>query len=468
MTVPQTPALVSTQLLLNVLHPTQTPRTWESERIRLNVAWDDLTVRAIVLGLAPQVHQRLTDWQLKPPPRAAAKLSVTYQASAKRSADIYRQLAEALAAFNQNGLTPIALKGIHLAARVYTDPALRPMNDIDLLFPIEQLPQAESILETLGYGGKHKSADLGAGVTKHTATFRRETPAEPGQAVTARPTPPGATPNPYLSPEADRMIEPHGSLEESWFGLKVDITPGVRERALIVELAGQPCRVLSTEDLLLHLCVHFCFHLIMGAPSMVQLADLLAVTIGQTHRSAPTNGQTQRSDGQTHRSAPTNGQTQRSDGQTHRSAPNEQTQRSDGQTHRSAPTHPHSQTLDWPTFVVRAQATHSAPYALAALTLAQKLLGAPIPAETLEQLSQATPSALGQRITNLSLADVVKRTQQKPITTLRERLRRGFADRVETASWAADWRGRWQVWQTAFNIFATDTGQMLLGKEPKS
>lgn len=420
MTAPQTPALLSTQLLLNVLHPTQTPRTWESERIRLNAAWDDLTVRAIVLGLAPQVHQRLTDWQLQPPPRAAAKLSVTYQASAKRSADIYRQLAEALAAFNQNGLTPIALKGVHLAAQVYIDPALRPMNDIDLLFPIEQLPQAESILETLGYGGKHKSADLGAGVTKHTATFRRE-------AVTARSTPPGATPNPYLSPEADRMIEPHGSLEESWFGLKVDITPGVRERALVVELAGQPCRVLATEDLLLHLCVHFCFHLIMGAPSMVQLADLLAVTIGQTHRSAP----------------------------------NEQTQ-------RSTPTHPHSQTLDWPTFIVRAQATHSAPYALAALTLAQKLLGAPIPAETLEQLSQATPSALGQRITHLSLADVVKRTQQKPIATLRERLRRGFADRAETASWAADWRGRWQVWQTAFNIFATDTGQMLLGKEPKT
>jgi hypothetical protein len=406
MTAPRPTALASTQLLLNLLNPTQTPDPWESERLRLNADWDDLAVRAIVLGLAPQVYQRFIAWGVKPPPRTAAKLAVTYQASAKRAADIYRQLAEALIAFNQHALAPVALKGVHLAAFVYADPALRPMNDIDLLFPTGQLPQAESILESLGYVGKYKSAELGAGVTKHTATFQRETPAGSGQAASA------ATPNPYLSTEADRMIEPHGSLEESWFGLKVDITPGVREQAITVELAGQPCHVLSTEDLVLHLCVHFCFHLIMGAPSMVQLADLLAVTSEPTQRSAPA--------------------------------------------------------INWTAFVARAQFTRSSPYVLAALTLAHKLLGAPIPPDVLTQLSQATPSPLRQRISNLSLADVLKRTQQKPITTLPERIRRGLADRAETARWAADWRGRWQVWRSAFNIFATDTGQMLLGKNPKT
>jgi hypothetical protein len=139
------------------------------------------------------------------------------------------------------------------------------MNDIDLLFIPDELPAAEAMLERLGYAGKRKSAELGAGVTKHVSSFRRSN----DQA---------ATPNPYLSTETDRTVEPHTSLEESWFGLKVDITPGVRDRAVTANLGGQPCRVLANEDLLLHVCVHFCFHLIMGAPSMVQLTDLLAVT----------------------------------------------------------------------------------------------------------------------------------------------------------------------------------------------
>jgi hypothetical protein len=382
-------ALQSTRLILDVLRPDQTPTHWESDRIRVSADWDDLAVRSIVLGLAPQLHRRFTAWQLEVPARAAAKWLAMYQATAKRNAGIYQQLAKVLIACHQHNLQPIALKGIHLAAAIYADPALRPMNDIDLLFKPDQLSAAEELLESLGYGGKHKSADLGAGVTKHTSTFKRDT----DQA---------ATPNPYLSTQAGCMIEPHVSLEESWFGLKVDVTSGMRERALEVDLNGQACRVLSCEDLLLHLCVHFCFHLIMGAPSMVQLSDLLIVTqIDQ---------------------------------------------------------------LRWPQFVDRALATRSTPYALAALTLAQKLCGAPVSEETIDQLARRTPDRLRRRIQQLDLIDVLRRTQQKPLTSIAQRIRRGFRDRAETARWAQDWRARWRVWQTMFNVFKTDTGRMILGK----
>lgn len=382
-------ALQSTQLLLDLLRPDQTPTRWESDRHRLNAGWDDLIVRSIVLGLAPQCYRRLNDWQLQVPPRALAKLSVTYQATAKRNTAIYRQLAEVLGVCAQHGLRPIALKGIHLAAKVYPDPAVRPMNDIDLLFTPAELPAAEQLLESLSYGGKYKSADLGAGVTKHTSTFRRET----DQA---------ATPNPYLSPETGCMIEPHVSLEESWFGLKVDITPGVRERTLEVDLGGQPCRVLASEDLLLHLCVHFCFHLIMGSPSMVQLSDLLIVT--QTSQ------------------------------------------------------------VDWPKFIERSINTRSASFTLAALMLARKLLGAPVSDAVIDQLAQHAPDQLRRRIEQLGLIDVLRRTQQKPLTSIAQRIRRGFQDRAETARWAQDWYGRWRVWQTMINVFKTDTGRMILRK----
>jgi len=380
--------------------------------------WDDLTVRAIVFGLAPQLHRRLTDWAaasggaVSIPPRPAAKLAVTYQANAKRNEAIYAQLSEVLAACASLGLRPIALKGVHLAAAVYADPALRPMNDIDLLFTPDELPKAEHLLESLGYGGKHKPAELGAGVTKHTSTFQRASANPSGLQDRKGLSKP--TPNPYLSSDSDRMIEPHVSLEESWFGLKADITPGVRERAIETTLGGQPCRVLAQEDLLLHLCVHFCFHLIMGAPSMVQLTDLLTVTHSN---------------------------------------------------HSTAVAQP---PFHWPTFVKRAITCHAAPYALAALTLANKLLSAPVPDSVFTALASATPAPLAHRISALDLPDILKRTQQKPLTSITQRIRRGLADRAETASWAVDWKSRWQVWQTAFDVTRTDTGRMLLGRKLKS
>ncbi|HZY41716.1 MAG TPA: nucleotidyltransferase family protein, partial [Anaerolineae bacterium] len=127
-------ALQSTQLILDVLRPNQTPTRWESDRIRANADWDDLAVRSIVLGLAPQLYRRFSAWGNEIPARAAAKFTATYQATANRNTGIYQQLDEILRACDQCSLEPIALKGIHLAAKLYPDRALRPMNDIDLLF----------------------------------------------------------------------------------------------------------------------------------------------------------------------------------------------------------------------------------------------------------------------------------------------------------------------------------------------
>lgn len=376
----------NTQHILDALCPAQQPSQWLNGFAPEN--WDDLVVRAIVLGLAPQLYHRLSQWEVKIPARPFAKLQLTYQAQQKRNEAILAQLAEILMACAAKGITPLALKGVHLAAHWYAQPALRPMNDIDLLFQPAEMDTVAQIFAALGYEGHHKSADLGPGVTKHTSTYRRPTDAA------------GQTPNPYLSAAAGRIVEPHTSLEESWFGLKVDITPGVRERAITLPFGNCPGRALSNEDLLLHLCLHFCFHLIQGAPTMVQLSDLGLV--GGSGR------------------------------------------------------------IDWQTFTGRAIANQAAPYALAGLSLAQKLLQAPIPAEPCQTLRQATPRSLAKRIANLSLDDVLRRSQQKPLTTIPQRIQRGLQDRAETARWAPNWRGRWQVWRTALKIGQTDTGRMLL------
>ncbi len=405
-------ATTTTQYLLDVLRPQQKPDQWQQQAQQLN--WDDFAVRAIAFGLAPQVYARLKMWHTKIPPKTMAKLAVTHKMQTQRSAAIYAQLAQVLAACTTANLQPVALKGVHLAACYYPEPAQRPMNDIDLLFTPDELPQAEAMLLALGYGGKHKSAETGARVTKHTSTFRREE-AETGN----------ATPNPYLSAGLDRTIEPHSSLQESWFGLKVDITPGIRERVDTAVLTpnAPACHVLNPTDLLHHICLHFSFHLIQGAPSFVQLTDLLVITQHQH-----LDSEERASEAAWFASEDANSSTGK---------------------------------VDWNIFLQRVAEAKSAGYVLAALTLAQKLVGAPLPDHILPKLAEQTPHSLRQRIEQMDLAYVLRRTQQKPLLTLGDRLRRGVKDRIEIARWAPTWGEKWRVWQTAVQFTRTDTAQML-------
>lgn len=349
---------------------------------------DDLAVTAIVLGLAPLLHWRLETWNVALGRRADAKLAATRRAAIDRENAIHAQLAELLIALNGRGLTPVVLKGAYLASAVYPAPGLRPMNDIDLLFRPADLRLAEAALAELGYGAKEKSADLGPGVTKHTSTYRRT-----GED--------GRTPNPYLSADAGRTVEPHRSLEESWFGLRVDITPGVWERSVAATLAGQPARALSREDNLLHLAVHLVFHLIMGAPLLVQLMDLRFATEGWAGD------------------------------------------------------------LDWAKFHRLTLAARAAPFAYAALRLAHETLAAPIPPHVLRDLAAACPAPIRAQAERLTLADVMGRTQRPPLTTLTQRLKRGVQDRAEAARWAPTLGAKWRVWRTALAVARTDTGQII-------
>jgi hypothetical protein len=345
---------------------------------------DDLAVNALALGLAPLLHYRLEQWgHALPDPKAHAKLAFARRAEEARQAALRAQLGEALA---RMPAPPIVLKGAYLAEKVYPAPGLRPMNDIDLLFRPQDLPAAAEALYALGYRSKEKPADLGPGITKHIHTFRRA-----GDLA--------STPNPYLSAAGDRMIEPHRSLEESWFGLKCDLTPGMWERSAETEIAGQRARALSPEDTLLHVGVHLAFHLIMGAPSFVQLVDVATLVT------------------------------------------------------RRAPA--------WDDFLARARALRASGYCYAALRLAAHSLSAPVPPGVLQALAGDCPPGVRAAAEGLSLAEMRRRTQKPPLRTLGQRLKRGLEDRAETARWAHS-LGEWlRVWWTLVDVRRTDTWQLL-------
>lgn len=350
-----------------------------------SVDQDALAISAIVLGLAPLLHQRLAEANVAVAPRALAKLAAARETARLQHSERVQQLAQLLTALSAQEITPMLLKGSHLAASVYAEPALRQMNDIDLLVQAQDLPRTEAALLGLGYIGSFKSAERGAGVTKHTSTFRPPRADDP-------------TPNPYLSSSAGRTVEPHTSLEESWYGLRADITPGVWERSVIVQVNEHTARGLSADDLALHLAVHLTFHLIMGYPSMVQLMDVLFVTARMREQ------------------------------------------------------------IHWDVVVQRAIERRAAAFVYAALHLATRTLAAPIPHTALEALARACPAGVRAYAEKITLENVASRTQRAPVTTFAQRLQRGWEERAEVARWTSTLPDRWRVWRTMLDVANTDTG----------
>lgn len=374
------------ELLIAALRADAAPAAWFTQAEAAALDWDDLAVTALALGLAPLLHDQLEGWgRALPHPPAQAKLTFARQLERTRHTARQAQLAEALAALP---VTPIVLKGAYLAECVYPEPGLRPMNDIDLFFPPEALPAVTAALAALGYGGKETPAELGPGITKHTSTFQRAGG-------------PAATPNPYLSARGGHMLEPHRSLEESWFGLRCDLTPGMWDRSQPITLAGQPARALAPADALLHLAVHLTFHLIQGSPSFVQLADIATFT------------------------------------------------------QRVA--------VPWDDLLARARALRASSFVYAGLRLGHQVLGAPVPPEVLAALAAASPANVRRAAEGLSLEQVMRRTQQAPLRTLRQRLSRGVADRAETARWAHSPAEAMRIWWTLLDVTRTDTFRLATG-----
>jgi hypothetical protein len=363
------------------------PPTAAFEQMSLD-EWNNIVVTAIAIGLAPLLHWRLTQLPVTVTPLVRAKLALTCQAHAQRNEAIAAQLAELLTAFAQRRIEVMVLKGALLAPSAYPEAALRPMNDIDLLFRPADLPKIGAVLESLGYAGKHKDSKSGPGITKHLSTYRRTGTA-------------GDTPNPYLSAGNDRMVEPHGSLEESWFGLKVDISPGVWERALPLTLHGQPAYRLSTSDLLIHLAVHAAFHVIMGAPVFVQLYD-----IGRVIETW-------------------------------------------------------SAELNWAQVLTLTRQVKAEAFVFAGFNWAKKLYGSPIPDSVLAALESECSAQLVAYVQALDAPGIFKRTQHPPLTTLPQRLKRGILDRREAARWAGSLGQKWKIWQTALAFYNTDTANLL-------
>ncbi|MEO8300519.1 MAG: nucleotidyltransferase family protein [Rhizomicrobium sp.] len=68
--------------------------------------------------------------------------------------EIHQHLARArtvLSAFNEKGVRTLLIKGLPLSLRYYDNPAVRPMADLDIVVPHEQVQEAFALLRELGW-----------------------------------------------------------------------------------------------------------------------------------------------------------------------------------------------------------------------------------------------------------------------------------------------------------------------------
>ena len=136
--------------LCKALVDTQDDLQWGSFTVS---DWRALVPFARSQGVAPLLHYytKRRDWGDQLPVEVREALEREYYASAAYNQLLFSELRRILEALGEAGIPVIVLKGAAVAHTLYPDPALRPMNDIDLLVKPEHLFPAIKTLKQIGY-----------------------------------------------------------------------------------------------------------------------------------------------------------------------------------------------------------------------------------------------------------------------------------------------------------------------------
>ena len=202
--------------------------------------------------VAPLVFKRLKqiDAQVGVPPAAWNRLRRAYFTSGDRNTRLYRELRAALECLRGAGIRVMVLKGPFLGEAIYGDVALRPMCDADLMVERADLARASAVLLELGH------------------------PERPGPAAPSPVEPDGAEAK-HVRPIViqDLAIELHWTIVAPDGPVKLEVA-GLWDRARPTTTAGVEVLALSREDLLLHLCLHFCYqHGCVGLRHLCDVAE---------------------------------------------------------------------------------------------------------------------------------------------------------------------------------------------------
>lgn len=139
------------RVLLDALHRKHHPAL---ETTTVDV-WPQVDTLAARQGLAPLLHARLeahraSAWVARIPATVRHGLQERARANATRNLRLIAVASQIARTLGAHGIDTVALKGLHLAFGVYTSPALRTMNDIDVLVHPDRLDDARRVLLAAG------------------------------------------------------------------------------------------------------------------------------------------------------------------------------------------------------------------------------------------------------------------------------------------------------------------------------
>jgi len=211
------------------------PNGWATPPLELTAAdWAGVLRQAGWNNVIPLLYHRLKTVVPAPsvPPRGLEQLREISVRSAAHSLQVSRELTTILDALRRHGIAFIVLKGAHLGHTVYATAALRTMCDLDVLVRREDLARATGVLSELAYVPQF----FGVEAVDYAQHHHLRPMARPGGI----------------------RVEIHWSIAPPTTLFDVDVE-GLWQRAQRAEIAGVETRVLSLEDLLLHLCLHASF-----------------------------------------------------------------------------------------------------------------------------------------------------------------------------------------------------------------
>lgn len=224
------------------------------------VDWPTLLDHADAHSLTPLLWSQ---WQGLPGARRLPlaiqdRLARALHDNESRQANVCAELLEISSLLTQVNVPHLVLKGYPLAERLYQSPAHRVIYDHDFLVPAEL---AEGGHHALLQAGFRRLPAKDEWVEKHLPSVWRNE---------------GYTWDGYLfDPDYPRPVELHLRLwEDNWRGLTVKALPNVWRDAVKRSVAGREMLVLSDEDTLIHLAMHFAGHLVEREARLNQLLDL--------------------------------------------------------------------------------------------------------------------------------------------------------------------------------------------------
>jgi hypothetical protein len=213
--------------------------------------WEGLVNAAARHRVLPLLHHRLraANAVAAAPSAIRARLHDTYVESALRAAVLRREAAGVLRTLEARGIPTLVLKGMHLAAEVYPEPALRSMADVDIMTPRGDLAMAEQVFLELGYGPTPRpDIEAWCARSNHLDKLQRK----------------------------NFTFEVHWHVERPGSPFKIPIGD-LWSRARPIRIDGVSTLALSTEDLLIHLSLHVSYHHRYARAPLKALLDVAAV-----------------------------------------------------------------------------------------------------------------------------------------------------------------------------------------------